>query len=46
MLTITGRPTTTLLWDRLPLGIMFMGLFAAVIAERIAVDAGRYLPCL
>ena len=33
----------TLLWYRLPLGIMFMGLFAAVIAERIAVDAGGYL---
>lgn len=33
----------TLLWDRLPLAIMFMGLFSAVVSERIAPEAGRYL---
>lgn len=35
----------TLLWDRLPMAIGFMGLFAATVAERIDVDAGvRLLP--
>jgi hypothetical protein len=29
-----------LLWDRLPLAITFMGLFAAIIAERISVKVG------
>ena len=29
-----------LMWDRLPLAVTFMGLFAAVIAERIDVKAG------
>lgn len=33
----------TLVWDRLPMAIMFMGLFSAVVAERIAPEAGRYL---
>lgn len=35
----------TLIWDRLPMTIMFMGLFSAVIAERINVRAGIRL-CL
>ena len=33
----------TLVWDRLPMAIAFMGLFAAVIAERIDVRAGLQL---
>src|SRR5262249_30722023 len=32
-----------LLWDRLPLAITIMGLFAAIIAERIDVKAGLAL---
>ena len=35
----------TLIWDRLPMTIMFMGLFSAVIAERINTRAGLQL-CL
>ncbi len=34
---------TTLVWDRLPMTIAFMGLFTAVIAERISLKAGRLL---
>jgi len=33
----------TLVWDRMPMAIAFMGLFAAVIAERISVRAGLQL---
>ncbi len=33
----------TLFWDRLPLTIVFMSLFAVVIAERIGLAAGRRL---
>jgi len=33
----------TLIWDRLPMTIMFMGLFCAVIAERISPRAGLQL---
>jgi hypothetical protein len=32
-----------LVWDRLPMTIAFMGLVAALIAERISVTAGLYL---
>jgi hypothetical protein len=32
-----------LFWDRLPMAIAFMGLFAAMIAERIDVRAGAFL---
>jgi len=32
-----------LVWDRLPMTIAFMGLVAAMIAERISVTAGVYL---
>jgi hypothetical protein len=32
-----------LVWDRLPMTIAFMGLVAALIAERISVSAGVYL---
>lgn len=32
----------TLLWDRLPMTIAFMGIIAALIAERIGVRAGLY----
>jgi hypothetical protein len=32
-----------LFWDRLPMAVAFMGLFGAVIAERIDVRAGRVL---
>ncbi len=36
-----------LFWDRLPMSVGFMGLFAAIIAERIDVGAGwRLLPPL
>lgn len=37
-----------LVWDRLPMTILFMSLFAAIIAERIDVKAGLYalLPLL
>jgi hypothetical protein len=31
------------MWDRLPMAIAFMGLFAAMIAERIDVRAGAFL---
>lgn len=34
---------TTLVWDRMPMAIAFMGLFSAVIAERIEVRAGFFL---
>jgi hypothetical protein len=33
----------TLVWDRMPMAVAFMGLFAAVIAERIDVRAGLWL---
>ncbi|MGH7382207.1 MAG: ceramidase domain-containing protein [Candidatus Methylomirabilales bacterium] len=33
----------TLFWDRLPMTIAFMSLFASVIAERISLSAGRLL---
>jgi len=33
----------TLVWDRLPMAVAFMGLFAAVIAERIDVRSGLRL---
>lgn len=37
----------TLLWDRLPIGIGFMGLYAAVIGERVDTDWGlKLLPWL
>jgi hypothetical protein len=38
----------TLFWDRLPMTIVFMSLFDAIIAERISVRAGRqlFLPLL
>ena len=32
-----------LLWDRLPMSIAFMGLFTAIIAERIDLRAGKVL---
>jgi hypothetical protein len=32
-----------LIWDRLPMAIMFMALFAAVITERVSLTAARYL---
>ena len=32
----------TLLWDRLPMTIAFMGIISALIAERISVTAGLY----
>jgi hypothetical protein len=32
-----------LLWDRLPMAVAFMGLYAAIIAERIDVRAGLWL---
>lgn len=34
---------TTLVWDRLPMTISFMGLFSAIIAERISLNVGRIL---
>lgn len=33
----------TLVWDRLPIGLAFMGFFAALIAEHSRVDARRIL---
>ena len=33
----------TLVWDRLPMTLAFMGLFAAVIGERINISLGRRL---
>jgi hypothetical protein len=33
----------TLVWDRLPMTIAFMGLFSAIIAERISLNVGRAL---
>lgn len=33
----------TLVWDRLPIGVAFMGFFAALIAEHSRVDARRIL---
>jgi len=36
-----GHPTNaTLLWDRLPMTVAFMGIIAALITERISVRAG------
>jgi hypothetical protein len=36
-----------LLWDRLPISVAFMGLFAAMISERLGAHAGfRLLPLL
>jgi hypothetical protein len=32
-----------LMWDRLPMSVAFMGLFAAIIAERIDLRAGKVL---
>ena len=32
-----------LIWDRLPMAVMFMGLFAAVITERISLAAAKIL---
>lgn len=34
---------STLVWDRLPMTIGFMGLFAALLAEYIDIRAGKYL---
>ncbi len=34
---------TTLFWDRLPIAVAFMGLFAAVVGERIGPVIGRRL---
>jgi hypothetical protein len=34
---------TRLVWDRLPMTVAFMGLFASVIGERIGVRAGAWL---
>jgi Ceramidase len=33
----------SLVWDRLPMAIAFMGLFAAMIGERLSLDACRWL---
>jgi hypothetical protein len=33
----------TLVWDRLPMTVAFMGLFAAMIGERVGVRAGTWL---
>ena len=33
----------TLLWDRLPITLAFMGLFAAIIGERVSLPLGRKL---
>lgn len=33
----------TLVWDRLPMTIAFMSLFASIVAERISLSAGRLL---
>jgi hypothetical protein len=33
----------TLTWDRLPLAIMFMGLFTGILAERVHVACSRWL---
>ncbi len=39
-----GSPNnTTLVWDRIPMAIAFMGLFSAVIAERVEVRTGCIL---
>lgn len=32
-----------LLWDRMPISVAFMGLFAAMISERLSVQAGFWL---
>jgi hypothetical protein len=32
-----------LLWDRLPMAVAFMGLFSAVVAERVNLKVGLYL---
>lgn len=34
---------TTLFWDRLPIAVAFMGLFTAIIGERIGPNIGRRL---
>lgn len=33
----------TLIWDRLPMAVMFMALFAAIVAERISLAAAKIL---
>ncbi len=33
----------TLIWDRLPIAVSFMALFAAILAERVTLKAGRLL---
>lgn len=33
----------TLIWDRLPMAVMFMALFAAIVAERISLAAAQIL---
>jgi len=38
----THPGNSTLLWDRLPMTIAFTGLIAALLAERISVNAGFY----
>lgn len=35
--------TPTLVWDRLPMTIAFMALFAAVLSDRVSASAGRAL---
>lgn len=38
------NPTNdTLIWDRLPMTVAFMGLFAALLAEYVSAKLGRYL---
>src|ERR1043166_3692272 len=41
-LTTTLGPAT-LVWDRLPMTILFMALLASTIGERVAMPAGRLL---
>jgi hypothetical protein len=37
-------PTSdTLVWDRLPMTVAFMGLFSIVVSDRISVSLGRWL---
>jgi hypothetical protein len=33
----------TLFWDRLPMAVIFMALLAAIVGERVSMDAGRLL---
>lgn len=38
------NPTNdTLVWDRLPMTVAFMGLFVALLAEYVSAELGRYL---